>query len=128
MKKNLEKLVDRFKKVEEELVETLKESTINFDELDDKTSIKKAIKEYIKKVNKAKKLFDEYEVIAKEIEDANNDEGESAELSKAVLEIRDAEFAQVLAQGYGTESDVLLEKLKKKEKKIKTEKESAKEK
>lgn len=128
MKKNLEKLVDRFKKIEEELVGILNESTISFSEVDDKTSIKKAIKEYIKKVNKAKKLFDEYERIAKEIEDANNDDGESAELSKAVLEIRDAELSEVLAQGYGTESDVLLEKLKKKDKKTKDEKESAKEK
>lgn len=127
MKKNLEKLVDRFKKIEEELVGILNESTISFSEVDDKTSIKKAIKEYIKKVNKAKKLFDEYELIAKEIEDANNDD-ESAELSKAVLEIRDAELSEVLAQGYGTESDVLLEKLKKKDKKTKDEKESAKEK
>ena len=128
MKKNLEKLVERFKKVEAELVEILNESSIKFDELDDKTSVKKAIIEYIKKVNKAKKLFDEYEVIAKEIEDLNADEGESAELSKAVLEIRDLEHVEVLGQGYGTESVVVLEKLKKKEKKTKSEKESAKEK
>ena len=128
MKKNLEKLVEKFKKIESELVEILNESSINFSELDDKTSIKKALKEYIKKVNKAKKLFDEYEIVAKEIEDANNDEGESAEFSKAVLEIRESEFGEVLAQGYGTETDVLLEKIKKKDKVKKDEKVSAKEK
>ncbi|MBR7172397.1 MAG: hypothetical protein IKD36_01245 [Clostridia bacterium] len=128
MKKNLEKLVEKFKKIETELVEILNESSIKINELDDKQVVKKAIKDYIKKVGKAKKLFDEYETIAKEIEDINNDEGESAELSKAVLEFRESEMGEVLAQGYGTESDVLLEKLKKKEKVKKSEKESAKEK
>ena len=104
------------------------DKNVIFDETQEKSVVKKSLKDYIKKVNKAKKIFEEYEVLAKEIEDITGDEGESAELSKAVLEIRDLEHVEVLGQGYGTESDVVLEKLKKKEKKTKSEKESAKEK
>lgn len=130
MKKKMEKLIERFKQVESEIVSILKDNPIDFNETDDKFAIKKAIKEYLKKMNRAKRLFSEYEEIAKQIEDANHDdEDESAELSKIVLEIREGEMSETLSQAYGTESDVVLEKLKKKDLKSKgkkQEKESGK--
>lgn len=127
MNKKLENLVNKFKSVEGEIVELLNESPINFDESQEKSVVKKQIKEYIKRVNKAKKLFSQYEELAKEIEEINSDEGDSAELAKAVLDIRDLEKMDVFAQAYGTETDVTLEKLKKKdEKKIEKTKENKK--
>ena len=89
MKKRLENLVEKFKKKEVELLEILNENNIIFDETQEKSVVKKNLKDYIKKVNKAKKIFEEYEVLAKEIEDITGDEGESAELSKTIVEFRE---------------------------------------
>ena len=89
MKKNLESLVEKFKKKEVELLEILNDKNVIFDETQEKSVVKKSLKDYIKKVNKAKKIFEEYEVLAKEIEDITGDEGESAELSKTVVEFRE---------------------------------------
>ncbi len=89
MKKSLESLVEKFRKKEVELLEILNEKNIVFDESQEKTVVKKSLKEYIKKINKAKKIFEEYETLAKEIEDITGDEGESAELSKTVVEFRE---------------------------------------
>ena len=89
MKKNVEKLIERFKTLEKEIVEILNEKPAYFDENDEKSLVKKSLREYIKKVNKAKKLFAEYETIAKEIEDINADDDESAALSKLVLNFRE---------------------------------------
>ena len=92
MKKKLEKLLEKFKIVETKIVEILNEKPAYFDENDDNFLVKKSIKEYIKKINRAKKLFAEYEEIAKQIEDLNSDEGGSAEFSKAVLEFHESEI------------------------------------
>lgn len=89
MKKKLENLVEKFKKKETEILEILKQNIPIFDEIQDNALVKKNIKDYIKKVNKAAKLFDEYEALAKEITDITGDDGESAELSKAVVEFRE---------------------------------------
>ena len=113
MNKKLEKLIDKFKAVESEIVEILNNTPIDFDESQEKSVVKKQIKEYIKRVNKAKKLFEEYQEIAKQIENIDADDDESQELVKAVLDIRELENTDVFAQAYGTETDVSLEKLKK---------------
>lgn len=94
MSKKLDDLIDRFKSIEKEIVVILNQQGLSFDETADKSTIKKTIKAYIKKVNKAQKLFDEYELIAKQIEDLANDEGESEALTKMVLDFKDAKLAR----------------------------------
>ena len=61
-------LVERFKKLEDKLVEVLKIEPLNFDAEKSAVEVKKEIKNYIKKVKIAKVVFDEYEQLAKEIE------------------------------------------------------------
>lgn len=122
MKKNLESLVEKFKKKEVELLEILNDKNVVFDETQEKSVVKKSLKDYIKKVNKAKKIFEEYEVLAKEIEDITGDEGESAELSKTVVEFReDVSLEEQAIQELESEKDNK-KKPKKIAKKIKEEK------
>lgn len=122
MKKNLESLVEKFKKKEVELLEILNDKNVIFDETQEKSVVKKSLKDYIKKVNKAKKIFEEYEVLAKEIEDITGDEGESAELSKTVVEFReDVSLEEQTIQELESEKDNK-KKPKKIAKKIKEEK------
>ena len=126
MKKNLESLVEKFKKKEVELLEILNDKNVIFDETQEKSVVKKSLKDYIKKVNKAKKIFEEYEVLAKEIEDITGDEGESAELSKTVVEFReDVSLEEQTIQELESEKDNK-KKPKKIAKKIKEEKEPVK--
>ena len=116
MKKNIEKLVEKFKKVESELVEILSEKGVFVDENEQKSIVKKTLKEYIKKVNKAKKLFDEYELLAKEIENIDSDDEDLPELSKAVLEMRDS--SEINVEKFDS-TDKASVKKSKKERKIK---------
>ena len=116
MKKNIEKLVEKFKKVESELVEILSEKGVFVDENEQKSIVKKTLKEYIKKVNKAKKLFDEYELLAKEIENIDSDDEDLPELSKAVLEMRDS--SEINLEKFDS-TDKASVKKSKKERKIK---------
>lgn len=88
MKKNLENLVEKLKKKETELLELLNQAEPIFDESQGKSVIKKNLKTYILKVEKAKKIFEEYETLAKKIEDISSDDGDSAELSKTIVEFR----------------------------------------
>ena len=88
--------------------------------------VKKNLKDYIKKVNKAKKIFDEYETLAKEIEDITGDEGESAEFSKTVVEFREEiPLEEQALQELENEKDSK-KKIKKSSKKSKEEKEPVK--
>ena len=116
MKKNIEKLVEKFKKVESELVEILSEKGVFVDENEQKSIVKKTLKEYIKKVNKAKKLFDEYELLAKEIENIDSDDEDLPELSKTVLEMRDS--SEINVEKFDS-TDKASVKKSKKERKIK---------
>lgn len=68
MSNNEISLVDRFKKLEEELVAVLKIEEPTFEDDTKKQVVKSQLKSYIKKVEKARQLFDEYETVAKEIE------------------------------------------------------------
>ena len=126
MKKKLEVLVEKFRKKEAELLEILNDKNVIFDESQDKSVVKKKLKDYIKKVNKAKKIFEEYEVLAKEIEDITGDEGESAEFSKTVVEFREeVNLDKNLQQEVEKETERPLN-VKNNSKKSKQEKESVK--
>ncbi|MBQ4541313.1 MAG: hypothetical protein IJA23_00515 [Clostridia bacterium] len=126
MKKRLENLVEKFKKKELELLEILNEKNVIFDESQEKAVVKKSLKDYIKKVNKAKKIFDEYETLAKEIEDITGDEGESAELSKTVVEFREEIPLEEQAEIEVEKEKQSSKKTKKVSKKAKEEKEPVK--
>ena len=89
MNKKLNKLIEKFKEIENQLVEILDEKPFVLDESLNSAESKKAIKDYIKKVNKAKKLFNQYEELAKQIEDITADEGDSASMSRVVFELGD---------------------------------------
>ena len=126
MKKSLENLVEKFRKKEVELLEILNDKNVIFDESQEKSVVKKNLKDYIKKVNKAKKIFDEYETLAKEIEDITGDEGESAEFSKTVVEFREEiPLEEQALQELENEKDSK-KKIKKSSKKSKEEKEPVK--
>lgn len=65
---NAKELVEKFKKIEDELIEILKVKPLEFSQDEKKQVVKTEIKKYIKKVEKARALFDEYESLAVEIE------------------------------------------------------------
>lgn len=127
MKKRLENLVEKFKSKELELMQILSETNISINENQEKSIVKKSIKDYIKKVNKAKKIFDEYETLAKEIEDITGDEGESAELSKAVVEFREDLSVEEVKKIEKTDEKTNVKKTSKEKNQLKNEKGSVKE-
>ena len=94
----------------------MSEKGVFVDENEQKSIVKKTLKEYIKKVNKAKKLFDEYELLAKEIENIDSDDEDLPELSKAVLEMRDS--SEINLEKFDS-TDKASVKKSKKERKIK---------
>ncbi len=69
-------LFEKFKKIESELLAVLNETKTETDLSGTKQIVKSGLKQYVKKVQKARKLFDEYEVVAAEIEKIAHDEAE----------------------------------------------------
>ena len=61
-------LVNKFKKIENELLELLKIDIVEFSDDEKKQTVKSKLKTYIKKVEKARQVFVEYEQVAKQIE------------------------------------------------------------
>lgn len=96
MNKKEQGLFDKFKKVEVELLQVLSESgaeKIDFEQ--SKTVVKSQLKAYVKKVEKAGKLFEEYEKLADEIEKLTQNEtkeadGELGEVAEAVVALRES--------------------------------------
>lgn len=84
-KANAKELVEKFKKIEDELIEILKIKPLEFSEDEKKQVVKSEIKKYIKKVEKARVLFDEYEGLAAEIEKLTSKKDE--EMLKNVEEL-----------------------------------------
>ena len=80
------KLIEKFKKIEGELVELLKLEEIDFSDEAKRQTVKSKIKANIKKVEKAKKLFQEYEAVANLIEEINHS-GE-AEHAAEIVDLR----------------------------------------
>ena len=67
-KTDAKELVEKFKKIEEELIEILKVKSPEFANDEKKQLVKSEIKKYIKKVEKARALFEMYENVALQIE------------------------------------------------------------
>lgn len=89
-------LVDKFKNLEQQLFDSLKnmDGKIDFDA--DKRTVLKNVKAYILKVKEIDNLFEEYEKIASMIEKTANKE-DSQEFSTAVVDLRE------LSEEYKTE-------------------------
>lgn len=84
-------LIEKFRELEEQLVEILKLEGVSFDENEKKQVVKSQLKNYIKKVEKAKALFEEYEAVAKQIEQlAVKDK--TSEVSSEVVALREDEI------------------------------------
>ena len=86
VKKNNSELLSKFQKLEAELIEVLKIQPIEFDENTAKGTVKKEINGYIKKLKKAKAIFEEYEKVAEKIKKASESE---QTLVQEVVELRD---------------------------------------
>ena len=75
-------LIKEFNKIENELIETLKKSEIVVDEKRSSSAVLKDIKKSVLKVSKAKLLFNQYEIIAKQIQNFSDDEDDNLVLEK----------------------------------------------
>ena len=84
--KNNSELLSKFQKLEAELIEVLKIQPIEFDENTAKGTVKKEINGYIKKLKKAKAIFEEYEKVAEKIKKLSESE---QTLVQEVVELRD---------------------------------------
>ena len=78
-------LLKEFKKTEKKLIKILKSNPLVFSEKDEGERLKDNIKVYIEKIKEAKKLFSEYEKLAKKIQDFD-DEDENLVLKKQEVE------------------------------------------
>ena len=96
MNKKEQGLFDKFKKLEAELLQVLSESgTEQIDFEQTKTVVKSQLKAYVKKVEKAGKLFEEYEKVADEIEKLTQNEvgeanAEIGAVTDAVVALRES--------------------------------------
>ena len=101
MDKKETSLVEKFKKLEAELLQVLSESNVeDIDFEQNKTTLKTQLKAYVKKVAKASKLFEEYEKVADEIEKMTQSEAEDAKkesstFADAVVSLRETETEYV---------------------------------
>lgn len=82
-------LIDKFVDLEEQIIDLLKEVDSEIDFSADKKTVMSQLKSYISKVKKVDKLFEEYEKIAKKIESEANDESKDADLTYAVVDLRE---------------------------------------
>jgi hypothetical protein len=118
MDKKETSLVEKFKKLEAELLQVLSESSSeNIDFEQNKTTLKTQLKAYVKKVAKASKLFEEYEKVADEIEKLTQSEAEDAKkqastFADAVVGLRetDSDYADKIEV---TSEGVVSKKVKK---------------
>ena len=76
------KIEKEFKEIEKKLVKLLKSASLKFSESDDEETTKENIKNHIDKVLQAKALFEEYESLAKKLQNFD-DEDDKVELSKS---------------------------------------------
>ena len=96
MAKDNTALVDKFKKIEAEMLEILKENNIDFDESVSDKALKAMLKKYIANVRKIEKLFEEYEGIAKQIEEISSDSKEKAVIDEAVVNLREDDIQETV--------------------------------
>ena len=102
-RKELE-IFDKFKNLETKLVDVLKTIPEKIDE-EGKESEKANIESYMKKVQEARKLFDEYEALADKLNDMNNkneNDQDSIEISKRLLSQERAKNLKSMKKTFST--------------------------
>ena len=109
MKKKKISKIERFKKLEKELIALLVEP-FEFNDDGNSEEEKRKLKNYILKVKKAGELFDEYESVAIEIEKALGDEEKDMELSSTVVDMRENKNQKVMPTREQYEREVQKEK------------------
>ena len=67
MKNKENELIEKFKELEVKLLDLLKIDAVDFSEEEKKSVVKNKLKAYIKKVEKARLAFEEYEQVAKKL-------------------------------------------------------------
>lgn len=82
-------LIERFKKLEAEIIDILKQNDVDFDENLNGKEVKAKLKKYIANVKKMEKLFEEYEAIAEKIEKISGDENDKGVMNEAVVNLRE---------------------------------------
>ena len=82
-------LIERFKKLEAEIIDILKQNDVDFDENLNEKEVKAKLKKYIANVKKMEKLFEEYEALAEKIEKISGDENDKGVMNEAVVNLRE---------------------------------------
>lgn len=78
-----------FKEIEHKLIKLLKSASLNICDGDDSEKTKALIRSHIEKVNEAKGLFERYEILAKKLQNFDDDnETQSLEKSEEMLEVK----------------------------------------
>lgn len=89
-------LIDRFKKLEADIIAILKENEVDFDESLNEKEVKAKLKKYIANVRKMEKLFEEYEQIAEKIEKISGDVNDKEVMNEAVVNLREDNEKEVV--------------------------------
>ena len=89
-------LIDRFKKLEADIIAILKENEVDFDESLNEKEDKAKLKKYIANVRKMEKLFEEYEQIAEKIEKISGDVNDKEVMNEAVVNLREDNEKEVV--------------------------------
>lgn len=89
MGKNENDLLDKFKEVEEKILNELKSTDLNIDYNADSKTIISGLKSYIKRVKAIEKILDEYESVSKKLEKVIGEESKQAGLASAVVGLRE---------------------------------------
>lgn len=89
MEKKDVSLIDEFRKIEQQIIEQLNSTELSIDYEADNKAIVSTLKNYIEKVKRVEKLFDEYENVAKKIEKLTGDEIKKQSMTEAVVDLRE---------------------------------------
>jgi len=81
--------IKKFKELEKKLFKLLKNNAIDFSENDSEEKVKQRIKQHIEVLKDVKVLFDEYEKLAKKIQDYNDDDDThlTLEVSEKIINV-----------------------------------------
>lgn len=88
MKKE-EALIEKFIKLENDIIDKLRETELSVDFESDRKSVIKSLKSYALKVKAVEKLFDAYEDTAKQIEQLTGEEENMQVITSAVVDLRE---------------------------------------
>ena len=108
-------LVEKFVDLEQKIIDSLMDVDYNIDFSADRKTLMSQLKEYIMKVKKVDKLFEEYEKIAQKIEGSTTEEEKNQDLACAVVDLRE-DSEQIKTEIESINGDVKVKQTKKKNK------------